>query len=102
MGARLVRELIARGFAVRCLVLPNDRGGEQLQALGAEVCRGDITDPASLAGLCRAAHTIYHLAAVILSNDRSVFRRVNRDGTANLLRAAVGARAEHFIYVSSA
>lgn len=102
MGARLVRGLLDRGFAVRCLVLPNDRGGEQLQALGAEVCRGDVTEPASLGGLCRDVHTVYHLAAVILSNDTSVFRRVNRDGTANLLRAAVSARAEHFIYVSSA
>jgi nucleoside-diphosphate-sugar epimerase len=45
---------------------------------------------------------VYHLAAVILSADVTVFARVNRDGTANLVRAAAAAGVRHFVYVSSA
>jgi nucleoside-diphosphate-sugar epimerase len=61
-----------------------------------------VSQEPSLAGLCEGVDTIYHLAAVIVSHDVNVFRRVNRDGTENLVREAQRAGARHFIYVSSA
>ena len=54
---------------------------------------GDIREAASLAGLCDGVDTVYHLAAVIVSHDASVFRRVNRDGTANVVRRSVARAA---------
>ncbi len=102
MGVRLVERLRAGGDPVRALVLPRDPQRARLEALGCEIRQGDVTEPASLAGLCDAVDTVYHLAAVIVSHDPAVFGRVNRGGTENLARAASSAGVRHFIYVSSA
>jgi nucleoside-diphosphate-sugar epimerase len=102
MGQRLVRGLFERGYSVRCLVLPNDPLRAGLQQLGAEVREGNVSDAPSLAGLCDGVDTVYHLAAVILSHDPSVFTRVNLNGTRHLVTLAAEAGVRHFIYVSSA
>jgi NADH dehydrogenase len=102
MGVRLVKRLLDAGWRVRALVLPGDRLRSRVEALSAEIREGDVSDAASLAGLCAGVDTVYHLAAVIISHDRSVFRRVNRDGTANVVAEAVRGGVRHFVYVSSA
>lgn len=102
MGAHLVRGLLERGFAVRCLVLPNDPQRARLEELGCELREGDVTVRASLSGLCAGVDTVYHLAAIILSHDPSLFQRVNRDGTLHLVAEAKASGVRHFIYVSSA
>jgi NADH dehydrogenase len=70
--------------------------------LGCEIREGDVSQAGSLAGVCDGVDTVYHLAAVIIAQDPSVFRRVNRDGTQNVVQQAVRAKVRHFIYVSSA
>lgn len=106
MGARLVRGLVAAGWRVRALVLPGDPLRARLAdaALGAalEIHEGDVADAASLRGACDGVDTVYHLAAVIISHDPSVFTRVNREGTRHVVAEAARAGARHFIYVSSA
>jgi NADH dehydrogenase len=102
MGRRLVRGLLDRGARVRGLVLPNDPGRTELAALGCELVEGDLARPGSLGDITRGVATVYHLAAVILSHDTSVFQRVNLEGTAHLVRAAAASEVKHFIYVSSA
>src|SRR5688572_27945922 len=102
MGQRLVRGLVERGCLVRCLVLPGDASARELASLGAELREGNVAEPSSLAGLCDGVHTVYHLAAVIISHDQEVFRRVNLEGTAHVVAEARRACARHFIYVSSA
>lgn len=102
MGTRLVIRLIKAGFQVRALVLPNDPLRARIEALGCEIREGNVADAQSLANLCAGADTVYHLAAVIISHDPTVFTRVNRDGTANMVKEAVCAGVRHFIYVSSA
>jgi nucleoside-diphosphate-sugar epimerase len=102
MGRRLCERLRTRGWAVRGLVLPGEPGQAELGRLGVEVREGDIRDPASLRGICDGVDTVFHLAAIIVSNDVSVFARVNRDGTSNIVAEACAARVGHVIYVSSA
>jgi nucleoside-diphosphate-sugar epimerase len=102
MGERLVGELLKRGCRIRGLVLPGDPAREQLEALGVEVVEGDVSRAPSLDGIAAGVDIVFHLAAVILSPDPSVFPRVNRDGTAHVVAAARDARVSHFIYVSSA
>ena len=102
MGRRLVRGLLERGGRVRALVLPNDPGRAELVKLGCEVVEGDLSQPDSLREITRDITTVYHLAAVILSHDPSVFQRVNLEGTAHLVRASAASAVQHFIYVSSA
>jgi NADH dehydrogenase len=102
LGLRLVKRLLDAGWNVRALVLPGDRASSRVAALGAEVHEGDVSDATSLAGACAGVHTVYHLAAVLISPDARVFQRVNRDGTAHVLAEAARAGVEHFVYVSSA
>ncbi len=102
MGARLVARLRREGHQVRALVLPGDPLRARLEPLGCELREGDVSDRSTLSGLCDGVDTVYHLAAVIVSHDPSVFERVNRRGTANVVEAALRGRARHFIYVSSA
>ena len=102
MGARLVRRLLGAGHRVRALVLPRDPLRARIEALGCEIQEGDVAEAASLSGCCEGVDTVYHLAAVIIAHDPSVFERVNRNGTANVVREAERGGVRHFIYVSSA
>jgi nucleoside-diphosphate-sugar epimerase len=102
MGTRLVKRLLGLDWQVRALVLPGDPLRSRVTDLGAEIYEGDVSDAASLAGACAGVDTVYHLAAVIISHDPGVFRRVNLTGTANVVAEASGAGVEHFVYVSSA
>jgi len=102
MGARLVERVRDAGWHVRALVLPGDALRSRALVLGCDVREGDVSRASSLAGLCEGVDTVYHLAAVIVSHDVSVFRRVNREGTDNMVREASRAGVRHFVYVSSA
>ena len=102
MGARLAARLRKAGWNVRALVLPGDPLRSRVERLGCEVRVGDVGDASSLAGICDGVELVYHLAAVIISHDPSVFRRVNRDGTANVVAEARRSGVGHFVYVSSA
>lgn len=102
MGARLVARLRRAGHEVRALVLPGDPLRERLEPLGCDIREGDVSDAETLRGLCAGVDTVYHLAALIIAHDPSLFERINRRGTANLVAQAVGAGVRHFIYVSSA
>jgi NADH dehydrogenase len=102
MGARLVERVREAGWQVRALVLPGDEQRARALALGCDVREGDVSQAASLAGLCEGVDTVYHLAAVIVSHDASVFQRVNLQGTENVVREASRAGVRHVVYVSSA
>jgi nucleoside-diphosphate-sugar epimerase len=102
MGARLVSRLCRAGHRVRALVLPGDKLRERLVPLGCEIREGDVSDSATLAGLCTGIDTVYHLAAVIISHELGAFERINRQGTKNLVAEARDSGVEHFVYVSSA
>lgn len=102
MGSRLVAGLASKGHRLRALALPGDPGASALATQGCEVVVGDITRPQTLEPAMSGMDTVYHLAAVILCRDPGVFARVNWEGTRAVVRAAVQAGAQHFIYASSA
>ena len=98
MGRRLVRGLVEQGNRVRVL----DRPGTRLDGEDAELVHGDVTDPASLAGVFDGVDTVFHLAAILIAYDPAAFERVNVGGTRNVLQGAEAAGVKHFIMVSSA
>ena len=101
MGSTLVKGLVDRGFAVR--VLDNsDRFRSRLDGYSAEIRTGDITKPETLAGCFDGVETVYHLAAVLIVYDPSLFRKINVVGTRNVIDASIRAGVSHFILVSSA
>ncbi len=64
LGGRVVHRLRARGEAVLCLVR-RQTAGDHLEAMGARVVRGDLTDPPSLRAACVGVDTVVCTATVI-------------------------------------
>ena len=85
-GSLLVKELVGRGESVRVFDLndADDRPG------GVELVQGDIRDARAVGRAVKGVGVIHHnVAQVPVAKDRKLFRSVNRDGTENLLRAAL-------------
>jgi hopanoid-associated sugar epimerase len=102
VGANLVRELLARGVAVKALVRPqSDNSG--LDGLDLERVVGDLRDPDSLARGLKGCDRLYHVAAFV-SLRRGAQREihdVNVVGTRNILAAAERAGVERTVFCSS-
>ena len=97
-GSLLRDRLLDRGQAVRVFDLAdaNDRPA------AVEFALGDIRDENRVRVACDGCDVIYHcVAQVPLAKDRHLFESVNIDGTENLLKAALAAKARKVIYVSS-
>ena len=101
MGSTLVKGLADRGLKVR--VLDNsDRFRSRLDGYEVDICIGDITRPETLAGCFDGVETVYHLAAVLIVYDPSLFQRINVGGTRHVIDSSIRAGVKHFILVSSA
>lgn len=64
IGSNICRQLVERGDSVRALARPGSHI-EPLQALGATVVEGDITDDASVRRAAEGCDAIIHSAAVL-------------------------------------
>lgn len=95
LGRAVAEGLIARGADVTVL----QRGASGLDCREA---RGDIADPAVTAAAVRDQDAVVHLAAKVnVTGPRSQYRRVNVQGTDNLLRSARQRGVGRFVFVSS-
>ncbi len=101
IGSKLVKDLLSKGRKVRVLTLPGDPNIFGIKDLKCEIVYGDITDYNSLKSVCRGVNTIYHMAAIIISNIKEEIWRINVVGTKNIIDCALEAKVKHFIYVSS-
>jgi len=102
VGAAVARALARRGHGLRLMVRArSDR--RNLAGLAAEICEGDLADPASLARAVQGCRYVFHVAADyrLWVPDKQDMRRVNVDGTVALLRAARAAGVERSVYTSS-
>jgi dihydroflavonol-4-reductase len=102
VGAHVVRALLARGDAVRCLVRPGSRR-DNLDGLAVELAEGDLTDSASLVSAMKGAKTVYHVAAdyrLWVRDPRELYA-ANAGGTDNVMRTASGAGVSRIVYTSS-
>ena len=101
IGRRLVPALMAKGYAVRGVYLPEE-DAEAAEREGVEVVRGDLTDPATLQGVAEGVTTVFHLAARVTdSGPLAAFRAITVDGTRHLLEVCRGAGIRRFVYFSS-
>jgi nucleoside-diphosphate-sugar epimerase len=108
LGRPVVRMLRDEGHTVRALArsASND---ELLARLGAEPVRADLFDPATLARAVAGADTVLHLATRIPPRSEAARRgawdeneRIRREGTRNLVDAALAAGVKTFLYPSLA
>ncbi len=109
VGQHLVASLLRRGDTrVRALV----RDPERLHAIfdpdtpGLSTARGDLTDPASLHGLCEGLDAVFHCAIARLhtfhdGTGADAFDAVNRQGSRLLAQEAIRAGVPRFVFVSS-
>ena len=101
IGNVLVRKLLERGENVRALILPGE-SRESISGLKVEAFEGDILNMDSVFESMRGIKGIFHLAGVIsiMPGPNPFVRKVNVEGTKNILRAAAEKRIK-LIYTSS-
>lgn len=102
MGSALVKRLLAKGERVRVLTLPGDPQASRVEAMGAEIRYGDVSDESAMHGICEGVDTVYHLAAIIIAFDPTLYEKINVGGTRNVLSEAKRNGVSHFIHISSA
>lgn len=102
IGSRVARRLLERGERIRLLVRSRVRTGS-LEALGAEIVEGDVSDRSAhergLAGATAAIHlaAIYQVGVV----DAAALERANVEGTRVFLDAAARAGLPKAVYIST-
>lgn len=102
IGNVLVRKIIERGEKVRVLTLPG-KSVESISGLEVEAAQGDILNLDAVFESFRGIRGVFHLAGIIsiMPGKNQFVRRVNVDGTKNILRAAKESRVEKLVYTSS-
>ncbi len=102
MGSRLVKRLVEKGHRVRAMAIENDRQLPNLEGVDCEIVIGDITKPQTLEEPMKGVKTLFHLAAVLVSDNPKLFHKINYEGTKNVIDKAVEAGVAHFVYISAA
>jgi uncharacterized protein YbjT (DUF2867 family) len=97
-GTAAVEELVARGHQVRLLSRHGDDDAKRWK--GVEPFPADVSDAASLAGAADGCFAVLHIAGVAVDDDATL-RKVNVDGTQNVVAEAVRAGARRFVLLSS-
>jgi dihydroflavonol-4-reductase len=102
IGNVLVRKLLDRGERVRALILPGE-ALVPLEGLDVEIVEGDVLEPDSLQQAFQGGRVVYHLAGMIsiMPGANEMVRRVNLEGTQNVLQAARLVGVRRLVYTSS-
>jgi dihydroflavonol-4-reductase len=102
VGNVLVRKLLERGEQVRALILPGE-SRESIHGLNVEAAEGDVLNLDSVFESMQGIKGIFHLAGVIsiMPGPNAFVRKVNVDGTKNILRAAQEMNISKLVYTSS-
>ncbi len=105
LGAYVIRELLDKGYAVRAIrrgnTLPAFIPAHRLQQ--AQWIAGDVLDVSGLEEAMEGVDGVIHTAAMVSfsGRDRSELFRVNVEGTANVVNAALTQNVRRFVHVSS-
>lgn len=99
LGWHVAQVLIERGIRVRALA----RRPESVRELDAEVVRGDLRDPVSLALAVQGCSLVFHAAADyrLWARKPAELYASNVDGTRNLLEVSRHAGVERIVYTST-
>jgi nucleoside-diphosphate-sugar epimerase len=101
VGSHAADEALKRGHRVRALVRPTS-DTRWLDQWGVQTIVGDLEDPTALKTGASGADCVFNCAAKVGDwGTLSEFRRLNVEALRILLDAAVEARVERFVHVSS-
>ncbi|MFL5619154.1 MAG: NAD(P)H-binding protein [Gemmatimonadaceae bacterium] len=101
VGVGTVTELLKRGHTVRLLARHATDDARQWPS-GVTPIVGDVSDVASIRGAADGCDAVLHVAGIVEEAPPKVtFRRVNVEGTANIVAEAERAGVRRFVFVSS-
>ncbi len=102
IGNVMARQMVARGEKVRTFQLPGE-DCRSLDGLDVERVEGNVLELDSLRHAFEGVDTVYHLASLVtlLPGKQELVRRVNVDGTRNVLLAAREKGVRRVVYTSS-
>jgi predicted dehydrogenase/nucleoside-diphosphate-sugar epimerase len=102
IGTNLTQKLVINGYATTCLVRRTS-DVSNLKGLGVNLAFGDITDRESIERAIGDSRVIIHLAGTTseVSSDLDLSRKVNVQGTKNLLDVARKFAIQRFIHLTS-
>lgn len=103
IGGYFIPMLLSEGYHVRLLVRDKERAILQF-GNKCEYFVGDITDKSSIKGCCKGIDVVFHLVAksgneLPTEENFEMFRRINVNGTQNILKECKCVKK--FIYISS-
>jgi len=102
-GSHLVKRLLGKGCRVE--VVDNAKGlfWDELEALGASLHLGSITDRPLMDQMVKGQEVVFHIAAAFrgVSLPHKVYWEVNVEGTRNLAEASLRQGVKRFIYCST-
>jgi dihydroflavonol-4-reductase len=103
LGSNLVRELLERRYAIRAFLLPGSKA-PTLRGLDIEITFGDILQQQQVIAAATGCDAIIHTAANtnIWPNRSEIVRKVNIEGTRNVVNAALATKVKRLIYVGTA
>jgi uncharacterized protein YbjT (DUF2867 family) len=99
LGHYVVKEFKKQGYWVRALTRSNDKL-ENLRDYVDEAFIGEVTDPASLDGICQDIDIVFSSIGITKQKDNLTFMDVDYQGNKNLLEEAKSAGVAKFIYIS--
>lgn len=102
VGSAVAQALLNYGFSVRTLARPTSPR-LNLSKLDLEIVEGDMCDPASVRDAMKGSRYLFHAAADyrLWVREPEIILRNNREGTRNLMQAALAEGVERVIYTSS-
>ncbi len=99
LGHYVVKEFKKQGYWVRALTRNSDRL-ENLRDYVDELFIGQVTDPASLAGVCQGIDIVFSSIGITRQKDNLSYIDVDYQGNKNLLEQAQKNNVSNFVYVS--
>lgn len=101
VGRNLIRQLRRRGDEVRALARSRE-AIETVTALGATAIQGDLDSLDVMRKAMAGCDVVFHVAALAAEwGPREQFRRINVEGTANVLKAAQAAGVKKVVHVGT-
>ncbi len=99
LGSRITRMLHELGHKVTVLGL---RRYPHIEESGIPTIQADLRDSGAIRRACRGIDTVFHAAAITgIWGKRDTFRRINVDGTRNVIQGCRAAGVRRLIYTSS-
>jgi nucleoside-diphosphate-sugar epimerase len=101
LGKELITQLLTQGKQVRAIF--NKTPLPEFHAAGLEQMQCDILDVVGLEEAMKDIEEVYHCAAIVTFNPKRKMEmfKINVEGTANVVNAALDAGVKKMVYVSS-